>query len=526
MPKQEYSILGFHGGINNNSDPKDIRDIEMREADGVSVHKIGKLITIGNKDSALANISGASADIEPGYGLYFFSTDYDSSEANTSEDWLAVYNKGSAHKLRFYYRDKDGNSPNFISGGNEVTMGSGTKPNFYFADGFLRIGDSSFTNVSKYFGYIDNALFWTTTSGASQNLHDIHKWKNDIQEIKPLDELLGDPDRLVLFNGQSSSPEDGTARTHIHASNKQIVLSYWTNEGGDWNGTYEFAATPIIIGEQEGPIATFREDINTISTANFYNEEVIFQTFISTGENNASGITADANHRLGDDRIIGVNNYFRKQGDEDWTFLMKTDLTQGGKHYWKLYNSDTQTNYGYWTGHEITASGSGAPQTVFEGIDIMQDSNAGSDYIAFYDNANGTNNDTAADWMDGTDGGSGQDGKSFANVYLRVKLRNTNVNGFDDRFGFLRVWGGANSPLYVNTVSGSQIPLKTNDGTDYDTYYVPFTLPGIGTGREFRVELLDENFTVIADSGIKTMDIKDSGRVAPENYEQQVDHSV
>ena len=47
------------------------------------------------------------------------------------------------------------------------------------------------------------------------------------------------------------------------------------------------------------------------------------------------------------------------------------------------------------------------------------------------------------------------------------------------------------------------------------------TLPGIGTQREFRVELLDENFTVIADSGIKTMDIKDSGRTQPEDYNQE-----
>ena len=48
-------------------------------------------------------------------------------------------------------------------------------------------------------------------------------------------------------------------------------------------------------------------------------------------------------------------------------------------------------------------------------------------------------------------------------------------------------------------------------------------LPGLGTDREFRVELLDENFTVIADSGIKTMSIEDSGKAAPEDFEQTVE---
>ena len=121
MPKQEYNILGFHGGINDHSDAKDIRDIELRAADGVSVHRIGKLVSLGNKDSALTNLSGASADIEPGYGLYFFSTDYNNSESNVSEDWLSIYNK-TTDKVRFYYRNKNGGTSDFTSSGNEVDM--------------------------------------------------------------------------------------------------------------------------------------------------------------------------------------------------------------------------------------------------------------------------------------------------------------------------------------------------------------------------------------------------------------------
>ena len=104
MPKQEYKLVAFHGGINNNSDPKDIQDIELRNADGVSVHKLGQLIPVGYRgthvNAVIANLG--TSTVEPGYGLKFFSTDYDASGNKESEDWLAFYNKTS-DKIRFYY---------------------------------------------------------------------------------------------------------------------------------------------------------------------------------------------------------------------------------------------------------------------------------------------------------------------------------------------------------------------------------------------------------------------------------------
>jgi len=48
-------------------------------------------------------------------------------------------------------------------------------------------------------------------------------------------------------------------------------------------------------------------------------------------------------------------------------------------------------------------------------------------------------------------------------------------------------------------------------------------LPGAGTDREFRVQVLNENFETIADSDIYTMTIANSGAVEPDDYEQQVE---
>ena len=104
------------------------------QADGVSTHKIGRLVGLGNKGSAIT--SGATADVEPGYGLHYFSSDYDHGSANNPDDYLAVYDKANT-KVRFYYRDKDGSSPSFLS--DEVTFGGAIKPNYYYGDGLLRM---------------------------------------------------------------------------------------------------------------------------------------------------------------------------------------------------------------------------------------------------------------------------------------------------------------------------------------------------------------------------------------------------
>ena len=535
MPKREHKILEFHGGINNSTDPKDIQDDELREADGVSIHRIGRLVGIGNLDSALTGLAtsdNVAVDIEPGFGLHYFSTDYENGEANTPEDWLAIYDK-DGDRMRFYYRDKDGTSPSFS--GNQITYGSDNniKPNFYYADGLLRIGDASFSQPSKWFGYLKQSLYWTDESGQDSNLHDIHKWTNGNQKLQSLEELLGDD--ISIFDASSAGPD----ATEIgNGSTKKLILSYWTNDGGEWNGNYIFGVTPIYQGEQEGPISQIYDNYvdKVEAVLPLYNNEVIFQGYIPMGT--SSSVGADTEHRLGDDRIIGLNWYFKEQGTEDWILLMNTDLKEGGRHFWKAYRSDTESTYGYWTG--ATVDDSGGDESVSDGVDILYNSGTPNSAIAFYDTVSSNGTASGTNWMtaDGTsapytDYNVNTTGRAYDNVYIKVKLKNTNANGWYERDantsiirkGFLRVWGGAVSPLHVNSVVNSSgntvnIPLKTGD---WDTYYIPIVLPGLGTDREFRIEVLDENFTVIGDSGIETMTITEGNKVKPDDYEQNVD---
>ena len=48
MPKQTYKIKNFHGGLNTNADPRDIRDIESSNIKDVKISK--KLIKVMLKE--------------------------------------------------------------------------------------------------------------------------------------------------------------------------------------------------------------------------------------------------------------------------------------------------------------------------------------------------------------------------------------------------------------------------------------------------------------------------------------------
>ncbi len=52
------------------------------------------------------------------------------------------------------------------------------------------------------------------------------------------------------------------------------------------------------------------------------------------------------------------------------------------------------------------------------------------------------------------------------------------------------------------------------------TYAIPITTPGDGV-REFRADLLDENFTVIKSSDKETITISDSGGEPPPEYDEE-----
>jgi len=80
MPKQILKIDQFHGGLNSNSDPRDIADNEFSAATDVMVDELGKIRLMGGiaqhyNYTNTANNPNNAAVITPGYGLFQFSHD-------------------------------------------------------------------------------------------------------------------------------------------------------------------------------------------------------------------------------------------------------------------------------------------------------------------------------------------------------------------------------------------------------------------------------------------------------------------
>jgi len=135
MPKQIYKIDQFHGGLNTNSDARDIAENELSVATDVMVDEIGKITMMGGITS-----QGATArtnQINPGYGLFQFSHDRidghtASLGAETGADYFAFSEPDTAGTVDIWsYEDTSWGCP--ITGMANNTGGL-RKDAFYFVE--------------------------------------------------------------------------------------------------------------------------------------------------------------------------------------------------------------------------------------------------------------------------------------------------------------------------------------------------------------------------------------------------------
>jgi len=74
MPKQLYKIVQFHGGLNSNSDARDIAENELSEAVDIMVDELGKIRLMGGTSTSSMPAANAAV-ITAGYGLFHISHD-------------------------------------------------------------------------------------------------------------------------------------------------------------------------------------------------------------------------------------------------------------------------------------------------------------------------------------------------------------------------------------------------------------------------------------------------------------------
>ena len=149
MPKQTYKIESFHGGLNSNADPRDIKDDEASKLQNVKISKLGRLKTSG----IFSSIStGSATTILNNRGLFSYKSDRKLDGTASNETFLALYDDNDS---AIDISDSDGFDD------STITTFDSDLPVFYVGDGNLRVGDGEFDNAinNKFFGYIEENRF-------------------------------------------------------------------------------------------------------------------------------------------------------------------------------------------------------------------------------------------------------------------------------------------------------------------------------------------------------------------------------
>tara|TARA_R110000823_G_scaffold315248_1_gene446311 strand:+ start:33 stop:1763 length:1731 start_codon:yes stop_codon:yes gene_type:complete len=192
MPKQIHKIIEFHGGLNNNTDPRDITEREITASTDIMVDEIGKIRLSGS------NVAHTTAPIIPdtaygsvtpvqvtGSGLFSFSHDRQGAEggfaysdgastvSETTDNYLAFYDDsagtGNVGPGIFMYslseddwKDKweDTDAP-VIQFLGKTTSGI-ARPSFFSVDGALRVSSGEFESYASGSLINDGSHFLST----------------------------------------------------------------------------------------------------------------------------------------------------------------------------------------------------------------------------------------------------------------------------------------------------------------------------------------------------------------------------
>ena len=203
MPKQVLNINKFEGGMNAESDPRDIVDNQLALLSGCYVDKRGIIRTAGSAAAAyIVEKALVDNDYLEGTGLYSFGADYEWDGTQNSNAYFHVINQG---ETLFVYDGADTtwetsasgtsttnaaatNVNKWLDNDNTLQLGEtaakvNTEPIYYFANNALRVSDAYFlntTNSTQWIGAINRSLFdspgasgvvYHTGSGWASSVH-------------------------------------------------------------------------------------------------------------------------------------------------------------------------------------------------------------------------------------------------------------------------------------------------------------------------------------------------------------------
>jgi len=405
MPKQLYKITQFHGGLNSNSDARDIAENELSEATDIMVDELGKIRLMGGISTSSMPAARAN-QINPGYGLFQFS--HDRRDGHTAgagteveTDYLALSDPHSDEGQVDIYSNEATNWGNPITG--MASNSSGLRADvFYVVDGALRVCDSDFgnSNSNKWYGYIDRTHFSGLTPGGSADTYDAWYVKETALANPPIclaSKLDGTADASssdIVLNTDSSFlmpssvtnamldgnivlDRDGDEQLTLGsgARKDQDEINTPARTGGNWDGI-KWALFPkpgegfhlnLTAGSGSGgtiPAGSYDMAISYIYDAE-PGESAAQESFpvklygggpdgssftIAVGETTAVEVFATSPY---DPRLTGGRVYWRITqvgGGGDWLHLLDISLKNGVRQFslgaydsWSTYDSGAST---------------------------------------------------------------------------------------------------------------------------------------------------------------------------------------
>ena len=380
MPKKLYNISQFHDGINEVTNPSDIKDGECVSAYDAAIHHVGKIVMAGDYSNLL---SAHTASNGAGHGLYSYRTDKTFAGGDGGQELLLVSDKATS-EIDAY----DGSS--WINGAIKLGTGTSCAPVYYVADGELRVCDSTFDslNTSMWYGYIDRERFgkFSTNHGVTSystsilydnsgdlagtfaSTHGLITGDTIFATVSTSSTPISLYTKITVINTKDFSLDDLSynvsytqldyvtndiadypysdsgffdkinklytptlsaineyTTTYTDPSAGEITLNIEEVAGsGDWSGNYEFAISAVFDSKQETLVDT---------TRNYrLNDSAISPDYLAISAGTSIDLHFSINvSSTGDisERVSSYKIYAREVNSSSWVLLSTVDMDTG-----------------------------------------------------------------------------------------------------------------------------------------------------------------------------------------------------
>ena len=234
MPKKTLNINAFHGGLNTDTDPRDLKDNELSEVKGAYLDKLGRIRTSGSTSQydSLAQ-QRAQGSTPTGQGL--IQVGIDTRFDNTADDDNRLTILSSDHLL--YIHDDGIGSFQTVDNCNEgsqtattLQMHTGTMDDLmslshYYANNALRLSSLDSDVTSKWIGHIDNTYMAKVMDAGDGTIPGNKDWVRDGIICEP--QYLAPPTDFFLstHQGGTGAPDAGKCTNAFHDNHWDEILT-------------------------------------------------------------------------------------------------------------------------------------------------------------------------------------------------------------------------------------------------------------------------------------------------------------